>query len=63
MGPVQPQAQSYRSRHRGESCNRVSLTCQVGDGIAEMRTLHDARKALKAVGFEIVHEEDLAARK
>lgn len=28
-----------------------------------MRTLHDARKALKAVGFEIVLEEDLANRK
>jgi len=35
---------------------------EIGDGIAEMRTLHDARKALKAVGFEIVHEEDLADR-
>ncbi|WOO79713.1 Sterol 24-C-methyltransferase erg6 [Vanrija pseudolonga] len=40
----------------------VSHGIEVGDGIAEMRTLHDARKALKAVGFEIVHEEDLAAR-
>lgn len=27
-----------------------------------MRTLHEARKALKAVGFEIMHEEDLADR-
>lgn len=27
-----------------------------------MRTIHAARKALKAVGFEIEHEEDLAAR-
>jgi sterol 24-C-methyltransferase len=35
---------------------------EVGDGIAEMRTLHAARKALKTVGFEILHEEDLAAR-
>lgn len=35
---------------------------EVGDGIAEMRTIHAARKALKAVGFEIEFEEDLAAR-
>ena len=35
---------------------------EVGDGIAEMRTIHAARKALKTVGFEILLEEDLAAR-
>ncbi|EIW69708.1 hypothetical protein TREMEDRAFT_44172 [Tremella mesenterica DSM 1558] len=35
---------------------------EIGDGIAEMRTLAAARKALKAVGFEILHEEDLADR-
>ncbi|ORY23039.1 S-adenosyl-L-methionine-dependent methyltransferase [Naematelia encephala] len=35
---------------------------EAGDGIAEMRTLTDARKALQAVGFEILHEEDLADR-
>ena len=35
---------------------------EVGDGIAEMRTLDAARKAIKSVGFEIINEEDLAAR-
>lgn len=40
----------------------VAHGIEVGDGIPEMRTLHAARKALKAVGFEIEHEEDLAAR-
>lgn len=41
---------------------RIAHGIEVGDGIPEMRTLHDARKALKTVGFEITHEEDLAAR-
>lgn len=41
----------------------AELIHQVGDGIAEMRNVHAARKALKAVGFKILHEEDLAARK
>jgi hypothetical protein len=35
---------------------------ELGDGIAEMRTIADARKALKSVGFNIIHEEDLADR-
>lgn len=35
---------------------------EVGDGIPEMRTLTDARNALKSVGFQIEHEEDLADR-
>lgn len=35
---------------------------EVGDGIAEMRSLEAARKALLSVGFEIEHEEDLADR-
>lgn len=35
---------------------------EIGDGIPEMRTHKDARKALAAVGFEIEHEEDLAER-
>ena len=39
-----------------------SSPVQVGDGIPEMRTLFEARKAIQAVGFEILHEEDLAAR-
>ncbi|CAE6395872.1 unnamed protein product [Rhizoctonia solani] len=35
---------------------------EVGDGIPEMRTIKQAREALKTVGFEILHEEDLADR-
>ena len=35
---------------------------EVGDGIAEMRTIEDARKALNTVGFEVLYEEDLAER-
>ncbi|QRW05489.1 DNA repair and recombination protein RAD22 [Ceratobasidium sp. AG-Ba] len=35
---------------------------EVGDGIPEMRTIKQARQALKNVGFEILHEEDLADR-
>lgn len=35
---------------------------EVGDGIAQMRTMADAKKALKTVGYEVELEEDLAAR-
>ena len=35
---------------------------ELGNGIPEMRHLSKAREALKAVGFEIEHEEDLAER-
>lgn len=35
---------------------------EIGDGIPEMRTRKDARKALVSVGFQIEHEEDLADR-
>jgi len=35
---------------------------EVGDGIPEMRKIDNARQALKTVGFEIEHEEDLADR-
>ncbi|GAA5848054.1 hypothetical protein JCM9279_007432 [Rhodotorula babjevae] len=35
---------------------------ELGNGIPEMRPIAAARKALEAVGFEIVHEEDLANR-
>ncbi|KAG8947521.1 Delta(24)-sterol C-methyltransferase [Tulasnella sp. 424] len=35
---------------------------EIGDGIPEMRTRKEARKALVTVGFDIVHEEDLAER-
>jgi sterol 24-C-methyltransferase len=35
---------------------------ELGNGIPEMRPLRLARKVLTKVGFEIEHEEDLAAR-
>jgi Sterol methyltransferase C-terminal len=35
---------------------------ELGNGIPEMRPLSKAREAIKAVGFEIEHEEDLAER-
>lgn len=35
---------------------------ELGNGIPEMRPLRMAREALKTVGFEIEHEEDLADR-
>ncbi|KAI9638302.1 sterol 24-C-methyltransferase, partial [Dioszegia hungarica] len=41
---------------------KIAHGIEVGDGIAEMRNIHAARKALKSVGFEILHEEDLADR-
>ncbi|KAH9462497.1 hypothetical protein MJO28_002735 [Puccinia striiformis f. sp. tritici] len=41
---------------------KISHGIEIGDGIAEMRTIAQARTALKTVGFEILREEDLAAR-
>ncbi|KAG8872878.1 Delta(24)-sterol C-methyltransferase [Tulasnella sp. 331] len=41
---------------------RIAHGIQIGDGIAEMRTRTDARKALVTVGFQIEHDEDLADR-
>lgn len=35
---------------------------ELGNGIPEMRPLRLARKALSDVGFEVLHEEDLADR-
>ncbi|VDB90027.1 unnamed protein product [Peniophora sp. CBMAI 1063] len=35
---------------------------ELGDGIPEMRPLSSVRSAIRSVGFEIEHEEDLAAR-
>ncbi len=35
---------------------------EVGDGIPEMRTIQNARDALNTVGFEVLHDEDLADR-
>lgn len=67
VGPFYPGAQEGRHGYRGGSLSvvynpRRALMPQLGDGIAEMRTISDARKALKSVGFEILHEEDLADR-
>ncbi|EPQ26966.1 uncharacterized protein PFL1_05601 [Pseudozyma flocculosa PF-1] len=41
---------------------RIAHGIEVGDGIPEMRSIEAARSALKTVGFEIEHEEDLADR-
>lgn len=41
---------------------RIAHGIEVGDGIPEMRSIKAARTALKNVGFEIEHEEDLADR-
>ncbi|KAF9051989.1 delta-sterol C-methyltransferase [Panaeolus papilionaceus] len=40
----------------------IAHQIELGNGIPEMRPLRMARDALKNVGFEILHEEDLAAR-
>ncbi|TIA90579.1 hypothetical protein E3P99_01523 [Wallemia hederae] len=47
---------------RNPDHKRVAHGIEVGDGIPEMRNVDNARNALKKVGFEIMHEEDLAAR-
>ena len=41
---------------------RIAHGIEIGDGIPEMRTIAQARQALKNVGFELLHEEDLADR-
>jgi len=41
---------------------RIAHGIEIGDGIPEMRTTAEARDALRTVGFEILHEEDLAER-
>ena len=41
---------------------RIAHGIEVGDGIPEMRSIENARNALKTVGFQIEHEEDLADR-
>ena len=40
----------------------VAHQIELGNGIPEMRPISKAREALKTVGFQIEHEEDLAAR-
>jgi len=41
---------------------KIAHGIEIGDGIPEMRTTPEARQALKTVGFDILHEEDLAER-
>ncbi|MCO5599933.1 hypothetical protein L7F22_054040 [Adiantum nelumboides] len=41
---------------------KIAHGIELGDGIPEMRTIAQARNALKTVGFEILQEEDLADR-
>ncbi|KAH8921987.1 putative sterol 24-C-methyltransferase [Atractiella rhizophila] len=41
---------------------KISHGIELGNGIAEMRSLSAARAALKSVGFIIEHDEDLAER-
>ncbi|GAA94561.1 uncharacterized protein L969DRAFT_61402 [Mixia osmundae IAM 14324] len=41
---------------------RIAHGIEVGDGIPEMRTIAKARQALQTVGFEILHDEDLAEK-
>lgn len=40
----------------------VAHGIEVGDGIPEMRSIKACRAALTKVGFEILHDEDLADR-
>ncbi|KAF8962547.1 delta-sterol C-methyltransferase [Flammula alnicola] len=40
----------------------IAHQIELGNGIPEMRPLRMAREALKTVGFQIEHEEDLASR-
>jgi len=40
----------------------VAHGIEIGDGIAEMRGIAPCRAAFKNVGFEVLHEEDLADR-
>lgn len=41
---------------------KIAHGVELGNGIPEMRTIENARNALKTVGFEMVHDEDLADR-
>ncbi|TCD71959.1 Delta(24)-sterol C-methyltransferase [Steccherinum ochraceum] len=40
----------------------IAHKIEIGSGVPEMRAISLAREALKTVGFEILHEEDLAER-
>lgn len=48
--------------HSNPRHKEIQHGIELGNGIPEMRPIHQARDALKAVGFKIEHEEDLAAR-
>ncbi|GAA5829011.1 hypothetical protein JCM5353_000869 [Sporobolomyces roseus] len=41
---------------------KIAHDIELGDGIPEMRSIDRCRQAIKTVGYEIVHEEDLADR-
>ncbi|GAA5987990.1 hypothetical protein JCM5350_007851 [Sporobolomyces pararoseus] len=41
---------------------KIAHDIELGDGIPEMRSIDRCRQALQTVGYEIVHEEDLADR-
>ncbi|GAA6015074.1 hypothetical protein JCM11491_001650 [Sporobolomyces phaffii] len=41
---------------------KIAHDIELGDGIPEMRSIERCRQALTTVGYEIVHEEDLADR-
>lgn len=41
---------------------KIAHGIEVGDGIPEMRNIENARSALNTVGFEMLHDEDLAER-
>jgi sterol 24-C-methyltransferase len=40
----------------------IKTDSQIGCGIASLRPIEEARQALKNVGFEILVDDDLAAR-
>ena len=41
---------------------KIAHGIELGNGIPEMRKTENARNALKTVGFEMMHDEDLADR-
>jgi len=40
----------------------IAHRIEIGDGVPEMRTVKQAHRALKNVGFQVEHQEDLAER-
>ena len=41
---------------------KIRLAIEVGNGISNMVTISEATRAMESVGFELLHEEDLADR-